>query len=695
MLYQLPATDYHQITTGSNAGYSAGPGYNMVTGLGTPIADLLVPDLASSGVVSVAMTNTGGFAQGGTGSFTIDISNLGPVASSGQVTVVDTLPAGLTPASADNGTVNGWALSSNGQTITATQSGPLPAGSSYPSLNIAVDITPNAPTIITNSALVSAAGSPSATGIATDSVSISSIASNTTTQIEVPSTCVYGQAVTFTAAVTANGAPVSSGAVEFIVGNTAVASSVPLNIAGQAVFSITTLPASATPYVVTAVYGGASGFESSSGAANLVVSPASLTVTTSNATKTYGDTFTSFAGTIAGLVGGDTITASYTSAGAASTAGVLGGPYPIIATLNDPNGVLANYIVTYVPGELTVEPATLIVAASDLSRPVGQSNPPLVVIYSGFVNGETLASGGISGTPVVTTTATPESPLGDYPISAAIGSLTAQNYTFTFAAGTLTVTDGIVPLNPVLDVPSNTQVVIGSSENVSLSSPVTIDPGGRLSILGGGSIDLPGIVSAGTAAGIEFNGGTIQASDNFTTSLPMLIDSGGATIDSNGYVISLANSLTGPGSLIVTGSGVVLVTGANTYAGGTTVSSGTLIVGNPTSLPSGSALAVGASSESLFGAQDSQSTSNNSAASANATAALVQAEGFVGSASHSSIAPNGRPNHAVTEHHAGNLHSQERVVASLTHAEAAAHDAVIQSLELGGLRHSSAAGRSR
>ena len=38
MLYNLPASDFHDITTGSN-GNAAGPGYDLVTGLGSPIVD--------------------------------------------------------------------------------------------------------------------------------------------------------------------------------------------------------------------------------------------------------------------------------------------------------------------------------------------------------------------------------------------------------------------------------------------------------------------------------------------------------------------------------------------------------------------------------------------------------------------------------------------------------------------------------
>ncbi len=46
----LPESDFHDITTGSNGGYSAGPGYDEVTGLGTPIASSVIRDLTTSTV---------------------------------------------------------------------------------------------------------------------------------------------------------------------------------------------------------------------------------------------------------------------------------------------------------------------------------------------------------------------------------------------------------------------------------------------------------------------------------------------------------------------------------------------------------------------------------------------------------------------------------------------------------------------
>jgi hypothetical protein len=49
LLYSLPESDFHDITTGGNGTYNATPGYDLVTGRGTPIANLLVPALAGYG----------------------------------------------------------------------------------------------------------------------------------------------------------------------------------------------------------------------------------------------------------------------------------------------------------------------------------------------------------------------------------------------------------------------------------------------------------------------------------------------------------------------------------------------------------------------------------------------------------------------------------------------------------------------
>jgi hypothetical protein len=102
--------------------------------------------------------------------------------------------------------------------------------------------------------------------------------------------------------------------------------------------------------------------------------------------------------------------------------------------------VAANYAISYVNGTLSVTPAVLTVTADNKSRGYGDANPPLTASYSGFKNGETLATSGVTGAPGLTTTATGTSAIGSYPITATIGTLASVNYTFAFVNGTLTIT---------------------------------------------------------------------------------------------------------------------------------------------------------------------------------------------------------------------------------------------------------------
>ncbi|MBS0265659.1 MAG: DUF4114 domain-containing protein [Planctomycetes bacterium] len=104
-----------------------------------------------------------------------------------------------------------------------------------------------------------------------------------------------------------------------------------------------------------------------------------------------------------------------------------------------------NYTLTSpVTSTASINAAALKVTADNLSVNVGGNLPTLTVSYSGFVNGETLATSDVTGTPSVTTTATSTATAGKFPITATVGTLTSTNYTFSFVAGTLT----IVPVTP-------------------------------------------------------------------------------------------------------------------------------------------------------------------------------------------------------------------------------------------------------
>ncbi len=56
-LYTMPATNFHDVTTGSN-GYSTRTGYDLVTGRGSPRADLVIPALANTTVGTVTTVQT-------------------------------------------------------------------------------------------------------------------------------------------------------------------------------------------------------------------------------------------------------------------------------------------------------------------------------------------------------------------------------------------------------------------------------------------------------------------------------------------------------------------------------------------------------------------------------------------------------------------------------------------------------------
>ena len=82
-----------------------------------------------------------------------------------------------------------------------------------------------------------------------------------------------------------------------------------------------------------------------------------------------------------------------------------------------------DYTFVFQAGTLTVTPAVLTVAAVNASRAYGLTNPTLTYTISGFVNGETATTGGVTGTPALSTTAIASSSVGTYPITVGLGTL--------------------------------------------------------------------------------------------------------------------------------------------------------------------------------------------------------------------------------------------------------------------------------
>jgi len=142
----------------------------------------VVPALATSGLISVTTpggtavssgsftvtgtfldlaitaTHSSIFTQGGTGyNYTIVVSNVGTLPSSGTVTVTDVLPASFV-ATALSG--SGW--TANVGALTCTRSDALAAGASYPPITLTVSVASNAPASVTNVAAFSGGGDTNA-----------------------------------------------------------------------------------------------------------------------------------------------------------------------------------------------------------------------------------------------------------------------------------------------------------------------------------------------------------------------------------------------------------------------------------------------------------------------------------------------------------------------------------------------------
>jgi uncharacterized repeat protein (TIGR01451 family) len=106
--------------------------------------------------LTVAKTHDSAFYLGQTDAqYTITASNIGGFATTGTITVTDTLPTGLTYVS---GTGTGWSCGAAGQVMTCTSGTAIAAGGSGNSITLTVNVLMSAPYSVTNNAIVSLAG---------------------------------------------------------------------------------------------------------------------------------------------------------------------------------------------------------------------------------------------------------------------------------------------------------------------------------------------------------------------------------------------------------------------------------------------------------------------------------------------------------------------------------------------------------
>ncbi len=264
----------------------------------------------------------------------------------------------------------------------------------------------------------------------------------------------------------------------------------------------------------------------------LAVDRALLKITADDLARTYGSSNPDFTAQFSGLLNGDThsVVTGLTFATSA-TPGSDVGTYAVLPG----GGSAANYVIAYIPGLLTVDPAPLTISGPNATKVYGAALPVLGASFSGLRNGDTAAQ--LPGLQV-TTAATAASDAGQYVVTA--GGAQSRNYTITYLPGTLSVTPAPLTItadnasrafglgNPTLTA-SYAGLVNGDTEaaipGVTLATTATTaSPVGTYAItVGGGSSNnyvlsyVPGVLDVfGNLLTITAN----NASTTYGASLP-------------------------------------------------------------------------------------------------------------------------------------------------------------------------------
>ena len=192
----------------------------------------------------------------------------------------------------------------------------------------------------------------------------------------------------------------------------------------------------------------------------LHVNQAALTITATNVTKTYGNTYAPDTTTpstdfgVSGLVNSDTVSSiMLASTGYSATATYTSpGPDYTIAPSAAAGTGLGNYIIGYTPATLTITQASLAVAANNVSKVYGvtytfdTTTPSTDFSVTGLKNSDTVGSVTLSSTGAAAA-ATFVSPGPTYSITVGSASGTGLgNYIISYTPATLTITQATLTI---------------------------------------------------------------------------------------------------------------------------------------------------------------------------------------------------------------------------------------------------------
>ncbi len=211
-------------------------------------------------------------------------------------------------------------------------------------------------------------------------------------------------------------------------------------VTGNPVISLNALPSCGVgSYMLTASLGtlAASNYTFAFSPGKLTVRPALLQVVANSKSAAFGGSLPVLSWAAAGWQNGDTAGVLQGAPLLTTTAntGSPVGSYPI--SIASGSLVSANYSFQFFSATLTIVPAVVTIAASNLVASYGTPLPPLTWTVTGLLQGDSL--GVIHGLPLVGTTATQGADAGTYVITVSAGSLSASNYAFRFASGQLVI----------------------------------------------------------------------------------------------------------------------------------------------------------------------------------------------------------------------------------------------------------------
>jgi autotransporter-associated beta strand protein len=169
------------------------------------------------------------------------------------------------------------------------------------------------------------------------------------------------------------------------------------------------------------------------------------------------------------------------------------------------------------------------------------------------------------------------------------GTLNSSGGTFDASVGGMIVGEGGTG---VVNVSGTGLVNLGANHFLTLGA----NGGGSGTVnLNGGAIQANSVVQGAGTGTFNFNGGTLRATANDSTFVQGLtaanVNAGGAVIDSNGFNITINQTLLdggGGGGLTKNGAGTLELTAANGYTGTTTINAGTLLANNGAGSATGS-----------------------------------------------------------------------------------------------------------